>query len=272
MSKFFILVIGCILICFSCRNSNSFEIKSNVSADEFKEKIRYSNIQNVKTLDVSKLDFGIMYRATGYGTANCVIQIIRSGDHYIIKTIEMSRSKAFSKHFVQKVYERILTNKELSLVLSKFKECEHLPVNISIENPCMHESYFDIQIKSGNNFWGTKWCSIHTYKHSKKYVGYKGKIQSLESLLLELAEVTPSKRMLVINEMNNNDSLKVEAFITYGLKAYSTKCEFDKQPIYTNNNGVGQMKIHPKDTTNWKSRLDVYEIRKDRSIHLVSEE
>jgi len=254
-------------------------MKSNVSKSEFVElssrnKIISYGIPNVNSLDISVIDFGIKYEARGYGknSASCEILIMKCGNQNIIRTIEMSRSKSFSKIFTHKISERILEKSELDQILDRFKDCEELPNNISVENPCMHDTYFNIQIRNKESYWMTKWCSNHTYKYSNEYADYKKKIQNFENLLLNMGNVSPTKKMIVIDDIPNNDSLRIQAFPTYGIRILNAKYEFDNTSIQTDQDGIGEIILHPRDTLNLKNRLRVYEIRKDRSIHEILDE
>jgi len=279
MFKSLILIIVLSLISLSCKNANGFDMTSNVSKSEFVELSSINQfigygIPNVNSLDISILDFGIKYEARGYGknSASCEILIMKCGNQNIIRTIEMSRSKSFSKIFTHKVSERILEISELDQILERFKDCEELPNNISVENPCLHDTYFNIQIRNKESYWMTKWCSNHTYKYSNEYADYKKLIQNFENLLLDMGNVSPTKKMVVIDDIPNNDSLRIKAFPTYGLRVLNAKYEFDNTSILPDRDGVGEITLHPKDTLNLKNRLKVYEIRKDRSIHEILDE
>jgi hypothetical protein len=279
MTKYSLLAIMFSLINYSCENSNSFEIKSNVSKSQFAElsslnQYRGYGISGVISIDISLLEFGIKYEAKGdnKNSASCEILITKSGNKNIIRTIEMSRSKLFSKIFTHKVSERILEDSELKEIFKRFKDCEELPINVSAENPCMHDTYYSIQIKNKESYWTTKWCSNHTFRYSQEFADYKKKIQYFENLLLDLGGVSPTKKMIVIDDIPNNDSLRIQAYPTYGLRILNAKYEFDNDSMRKDRDGIGEITLHPRDTLNLKKRLKVYEIRKDRSIHEILDE
>jgi len=238
MNKFLSLLIAFTIMLNSCQiTSDEINIKPNISSEDFiKESNRYQ-ISNVETLNLSNVDFGIKYEAKGVDrlSANCIIQILKIENEYLIRSIEISRNKEFSKTFTHNIKERILQKEEFEKLILKFKECENIPSYIPNINSCMHDTFYTIQFKENKNHWMTRWCSILYTDDSK----FKLKIFELENLLLDMAEVTPTKRMAIINNIRSNDSLKIEAYPTYGLRLLDAEYEFDKIPMKKNKDGIG---------------------------------